>query len=199
MTRLAGALAAFTAIVGFLLGLVVVGSPTAPASSTNALRRSDGPPLTLTSLPQPAPVRGTSPADFSSVAATVNAAVVNVDAAVRGNGRTPVGPRWRRDMADDPRSPREGSGSGFLIDPNGYLLTNFHVVDGADRITVTLVDGRSFRAEVVGVDPAIDVALLRIPGGSNFPVVTLGNSESLRPGQWVCAIGNPLGYVHSAS
>jgi len=97
------------------------------------------------------------------------------------------------------RSPVRESGSGFLIDPHGYLLTNFHVVDGADRVTVTLVDGRSFRADVVGVDPAIDVALLRIPGVEGLPTVVLGDSGTLRPGQWVCAIGNPLGYVHSVT
>jgi len=139
------------------------------------------------------------PVDFSSVASRVNAAVVNVDAATRGDGRVRPGPRWRRDMADDPSAPREGSGSGFLIDAHGYLLTNFHVVDGADRVTVTLADGRSFRALVVGVDPAIDVALLRIPDAQGLPSVVLGDSATLRPGQWVCAIGNPLGYVHSVT
>ena len=199
MTRFAGALAAFTAVVGFLLGLIVMGSPPGPASGTAGLRRVDTPPVTVASAPGPALPANGVPVDFSAVAAHVNAAVVNVDAAARGDGRTRSGPRWRRDMADDPSAPREGSGSGFLIDPQGYLLTNFHVVDGADRVTVTLVDGRSFRANVVGVDPAIDVALLRIPGVEGLPAVVLGDSDTLRAGQWVCAIGNPLGYVHSVT
>jgi serine protease Do len=199
MTRFAGLLAGFTAVIGFLLGLVVVGGRTGTDHRSSTLRRTDAPPLTVAAVSTPLASSTGGPADFSSVAATVNAAVVNVDAAVRGTGRMASGPRWRRDMADDPSAPREGSGSGFLIDPNGYLLTNFHVVDGADRITVTLVDGRSFRAEIVGVDPAIDVALLRIPGASGLPVVVLGDSDTLRPGQWVCAIGNPLGYVHSVT
>ena len=100
---------------------------------------------------------------------------------------------------DDPSAPREGSGSGFIIDRSGLILTNYHVIEGADRITTTLGDGRTFRAEVIGVDPAIDVALLQIPGQPDLPVASLGNSETLRVGEWVCAIGNPLGYVHSVT
>jgi serine protease Do len=73
------------------------------------------------------------------------------------------------------------------------------VIESANRITVTLADGRAFRAEVVGVDPAIDVALLKISGASNLPEAPLGNSDELRVGEWVCAIGNPLGYVHSVT
>ncbi len=199
MTRFAGALAAFTAVVGFLLGLVVMGSPPRTAGGHSALRHSDEPPLSVSAVPGPVVSAAGGPVDFSAVATRVNAAVVNVDAAARGDGRARTGPRWRRDMADDPSAPREGSGSGFLIDSRGYLLTNFHVVDGADRVTITLVDGRSFRADVVGVDPAIDVALLRIPGADGLPMVVLGDSDTLRPGQWVCAIGNPLGYVHSVT
>jgi serine protease Do len=199
MTRFAGALAAFTAVVGFLLGLIVMGSPPRTSTGAPGLRRVDAPPVTVSSAPGPAISGSSAPVDFSAVASHVNAAVVNVDAAARGDGRTRSGPRWRRDMADDPSAPREGSGSGFLIDPQGYLLTNFHVVDGADRVSITLADGRSFRADVVGVDPAIDVALLRIPGVEGLPTVVLGDSGTLRAGQWVCAIGNPLGYVHSVT
>jgi serine protease Do len=199
MTRFAGALAAFTAVIGFLLGLIVMGSPPRNARGTPGLRQVDAPPVTVAAPTESASHSSGGPVDFSAVASHVNAAVVNVDAAARGDGRSRSGPRWRRDMADDPSAPHEGSGSGFLIDPQGYLLTNFHVVDGADRVTVTLVDGRSFRADVVGVDPAIDVALLRIPGVAGLPTVVLGDSATLRPGQWVCAIGNPLGYVHSVT
>ena len=102
-------------------------------------------------------------------------------------------------MPRDPDTPRQGSGSGFVIDRDGFVLTNYHVIEAADRITVTLSDGRSFRAEVVGTDPAIDVALLRIPGAHDLPEAPLGNSDELRVGEWVCAIGNPLGYVHSVT
>ncbi len=199
MTRRAGVFIVFASVVGFLLGLVAAsGGPTPPTMAT-ALQPMDGPPLRISANPAPASASVGAAVDFAAVAARVNPAVVNVDAAVRGDGRSRTGPRWRRDLVDDPNAPREGSGSGFFIDPSGYLLTNFHVVDGADRITVTLVDGRAYRAELVGVDPVIDVALLKIEAAEDLPVAVLGDSDALRPGQWVCAIGNPLGYVHSVT
>ena len=201
MNRFAIALAALTGVVGFLLGLVVITSDQ-PRSPRAGLSRTagNGPPVVVATAPWAGPAAtGVGGVDFATVATRVNAAVVNVDAAVDGTGRGRPAQRWRRDLTDDPGSPREGSGAGFLIDPAGFLLTNFHVVDGADRITITLADGRSFRAEVVGLDRAIDVALLRIDGVSDLPVVVLGDSSTLRVGQWVCAIGNPLGYVHSVT
>ena len=199
MNRVAGALAALTGVVGFLIGLVMAAGDSKPASPASALRPHETTPLVVTAeAPAPKPADA-GPIDFAAVAARVNPVVVNVDAAVRADSRSRSGPRWRRDIADDPGAPREGSGSGFFIDSSGYLLTNFHVIDGADRLTVTLGDGRSFRAELAGVDPAIDIALLKIPATEHLPVAVLGNSDSLRPGQWVCAIGNPLGYVHSVT
>lgn len=147
MTRAAGVFIVFASVVGFLLGLVAASGGPRPVTTATALHPADAPPLNIASNPAPVFASATGAAvDFAAVAARVNAAVVNVDAAVRGDGRGRPGPRWRRDMVDDPGAPREGSGSGFFIDPSGYLLTNFHVVDGADRITVTLVDGRAFRA-----------------------------------------------------
>jgi serine protease Do len=199
MTRAAGVFIVFASVVGFLLGLVAASGGPRPVTTATALHPADAPPLKISASPIPVFASTGATVDFATVAARVNAAVVNVDAAVRGDGRGRSGPRWRRDMVDDPSAPREGSGSGFFIDPTGYLLTNFHVVDGADRITVTLVDGRAFRAELVGVDPVIDVALLKISASEDLPVAVLGDSDSLRPGQWVCAIGNPLGYVHSVT
>ncbi len=89
--------------------------------------------------------------------------------------------------------PRKGSGSGVLISSAGHLLTNFHVIEGADRIEVTLKDGRKAQAEIVGKDAASDLAVLKIdlPGG--VPSAPLGNSDALRVGEWVIAIGNPFG------
>jgi len=201
MTRLTGPIAAFSAIVAFLLGLVAAGTrpgdgqaPAVAGPIAPAAPAAFAPPPT-----PPVPTPAGSSVDFAAVAARVNAAVVNVDAASRGDDRGRPGQRWRRDLSDDPGAPREGSGSGFIIDAAGYILTNFHVIEGADRITVTLGDGRVFRATLVGVDPAIDVALLQIPAREGLPVAALGNSESLRVGEWVCAIGNPLGYVHSVT
>ena len=198
MNRAAGALAALTGVVGFLIGLVMAAGGSRPAAPGTALKPHDSRPLVVTAE-APTAVVTPGPLDFAAVAASVNPAVVNVDAAVRGDSRLRPGSRWQRDIADAPGAPREGSGSGFFIDSSGYLVTNFHVIDGADRLTVTLGDGRSFRAELIGVDPAIDIALLKIRATEHLPVAVLGNSDSLRPGQWVCAIGNPLGYVHSVT
>jgi Do/DeqQ family serine protease len=95
-----------------------------------------------------------------------------------------------------PNQPSErverGTGSGFIINSDGHILTNAHVVDGADRVNVTLKDGRSFEGKVMGTDPVTDVAVIKIES-NNLPAVSLGNSEQLRPGEWAIAIGNPLG------
>lgn len=86
----------------------------------------------------------------------------------------------------------QGTGSGFVIQPNGLILTNAHVVNGADTVTVTLKDGRDFTGQVLGEDELTDVAVVKIQA-SSLPNVQIGNSEQLRPGEWAIAIGNPLG------
>ena len=188
---------ALVAAVAFLVGLIMAGNFTRPVVTT-APRDAPGSPRSAKVADPPG---GPSVVNFADIAERINAAVVNVDAT---SSKTPREPRLRRspEDLDGPRDfdgPRQGSGSGFLIDREGFILTNFHVIDGAERITVTLADGRAFRGEVVGTDPAIDVALLRIPGSADLPEAPLGNSDNLRVGEWVCAIGNPLGYVHSVT
>ena len=96
------------------------------------------------------------------------------------------------------RFPRErqvrGQGSGFITDTNGIILTNAHVVSQADRVTVTLKDGRSFEGEVRGTDPVTDLAVVKInPKGENLPVAALGNSSQVQVGDWAIAVGNPVG------
>lgn len=91
-----------------------------------------------------------------------------------------------------PSQIEEGTGSGFVIDSNGVILTNAHVVDGADRVTVVLTDGRQFQGKVLGQDLLTDVAVVKIEA-TNLPTVSLGNSDQLQPGEWAIAIGNPLG------
>jgi serine protease Do len=86
----------------------------------------------------------------------------------------------------------QGSGSGFIVSADGYILTNNHVVEGAEQVIVRLLDRREFKAKVVGTDPNTDVAVLKIDAKS-LPPVALGNSDDARVGQWVLAIGNPLG------
>jgi serine protease Do len=200
MKGLAASVFALIAVVSFLLGLVVAGG--SPAGSYRGVvtpAALDPRPLAISTVPAP-PVTGPSleGADFAAVAARVNGAVVNIDAVGREErGKTPR--RFQREMGDDNSAPTEGSGSGFIIDADGFVLTNYHVVEGADRVTVTLGDGRGFLATIVGIDPAIDVALLKVQAPAKLPVAVLGDSDSLKVGEWVCAIGNPMGYVHSVT
>nr|RNJ70020.1 MAG: serine protease [Leptolyngbya sp. IPPAS B-1204] len=85
-----------------------------------------------------------------------------------------------------------GTGSGFIFDASGLILTNAHVVNRATSVRVTLNDGRTFTGQVLGADPSSDVAVVRIPA-NNLPVAPLGNSAQVQPGEWAIAIGNPLG------
>ena len=87
---------------------------------------------------------------------------------------------------------REGSGSGFIVSKDGYILTNNHVVDGSDQVTVRLLDRREFKAKIVGTDPNTDLAVLKIEAKNLVPA-PLGNSSAARVGEWVLAVGNPLG------
>src|SRR3954470_2152973 len=188
---------ALASAVSFLLGALITGrAPPMPAVA-----------LAGQAQHRPAAARSTTrgatgavgAVNFADVAEKINAAVVNIDAASRA-GHEPR--RHRDDGSESPRDfelPHQGSGSGFLIDRQGFILTNFHVIEDADRITVTLADGRTLRGEIVGTDPAIDVALLKVSGDGQLPEAPLGNSDELRVGEWVCAIGNPLGYVHSVT
>jgi serine protease Do len=91
--------------------------------------------------------------------------------------------------------PQRGSGSGFIFDEAGYVMTNHHVVDNASRVTVRLQNGREYSAEVVGSDPSTDVAVIKLQdiGNESLPVATFGNSDALQVGDWVLALGNPLG------
>lgn len=97
-----------------------------------------------------------------------------------------------------PQQPQQqrvtGQGSGFIIEDNGLILTNAHVVDGADRVVVTLRDGRSFEGEVRGTDEVTDLAVVKIDArGEDLPVAPLGNSDQVKVGDWAIAVGNPVG------
>ncbi len=101
------------------------------------------------------------------------------------------GPRYHRRAPQEQR--RVGQGSGFIISSDGYILTNNHVIEGADKIIVTLNDGREFEnVEVIGTDPGSDVAVIKI-AGEGLPTVELGDSDALQIGEWVIAVGNPFG------
>ena len=105
-------------------------------------------------------------------------------------------PFFRRFFGDEMLAPRSevmrGQGSGFLIDKSGILLTNSHVVNGADKVTVTLKDGRTFEGKVRGFDEVTDLAVVKI-NGTDLPVAPLGDSDQISVGDWAIAVGNPLG------
>lgn len=195
------------ATVAFLLGMLSAGSvgrtPDVWAAAASGLDTS-------ASVPSRAP-RASSLVDFADIAARLNAAVVSIDTTSRPSQTSELLPRpFRRgspdqdEKNDDPGDrdheddePREGTGSGFIISPDGTILTNNHVIDQADRITVILYDGRRVHARVIGADADTDIAVIKIDPSGPLPYAPLGDSSRLRVGDWVCAIGNPLNYSHS--
>ena len=128
----------------------------------------------------------------------VGPAVVRIDAARTVANRivdpfqAPFFRRFFGDEFPEEEQVERGTGSGFILSADGQLVTNAHVVSGAETVTVTLKDGRTFEGQVVGADPITDVAVIKIEA-TDLPTVTLGSSEDLIPGQWAIAIGNPLG------
>ncbi|PHM09080.1 HhoA/HhoB/HtrA family serine endopeptidase [Nostoc sp. 'Peltigera malacea cyanobiont' DB3992] len=130
----------------------------------------------------------------------VGPAVVRIDSSRTITSRVPDefnnDPFFRRFFGEGAPQPRQrierGSGSGFIINSSGQIVTNAHVVDGADRVTVILKDGRTFDGKVLGEDPVTDVATIKI-NANNLPTLAVGNSDTLQPGEAVIAIGNPLG------
>lgn len=137
----------------------------------------------------------------TKVVQQVGPAVVRINSSRTVNNQTPedLEDQLRNFFGSElPTQPRSGnrvergSGSGFVFGSDGRILTNAHVVDGADTVTVKLKDGREFVGKVLGIDTVTDVAVVKIEA-NNLPVVSLGKSEELQPGEWAIAIGNPLG------
>jgi serine protease Do len=156
------------------------------------------------------------PQNFSALADTVSPAVVHirVEKTVKGGGpasdpfgRNPFGGgeqspdlfghRFGPQRRPDFRQP--GLGSGFIIDRDGYIVTNNHVVDGADTINVVLKDETEYPAKVIGRDPLTDIALIKIDANGNLPTVALGSSDDLKVGEWVTAIGSPFGLQYTVT
>jgi len=182
----------FGALVGmaFALGLAFAGAFRLPTRGEAAVRSV----LQDTSRPLPQAKAAVDLGDaFASVAEHVKPAVVFI----KSERRERVSSR-RQPSFDDffnlPRRPpiEQGSGSGFIVSQDGYILTNNHVVQGADRVTVRLLDNREFSATTVGTDPTTDVAVIKIQT-TGLPTVRLGDADSTKIGNWVLAIGNPLG------
>ncbi|MDB9520310.1 trypsin-like peptidase domain-containing protein [Roseofilum reptotaenium CS-1145] len=157
---------------------------------------------TVSALPSSttAPLVPTSNDSFvSQVVQNVGPAVVRIDASRIVTQQVPDvfnDPFFRRFFGGATPMPQErevrGSGSGFIINQEGMILTNAHVIEGTDTVDVTLKDGRTLEGKVLGTDPVTDVAVVKI-AGENLPTVKLGDSDTLQPGEWAIAIGNPLG------
>ena len=109
----------------------------------------------------------------------------------------PNGPGGQRGPIQE--MPTRGAGSGFIVSPDGYILTNAHVVSGADEVIVKLIDKRKFTAKVIGTDTRTDVAVLKITSPSRLPIVRLGDPAQLRVGEAVAAIGSPFGFENSVT
>ena len=146
-------------------------------------------------LEAPAVQRGASPAgSFSSAARIASAAVVSINTSKAATKNPHAGDPWFKFFYGDQGrdEPQGGLGSGVIISASGYILTNNHVVEGADEIEVVLADARKAKAKVIGTDPETDLAILKIEL-DKLPVIVLGNSDSLQVGDQVLAIGNPFG------
>ncbi len=168
--------------------------PTAPAAKSAPRAPRVDPRAVLRSLEEA----------FSAVADRATPAVVNVSAVPkRPAAGSPDDPERFRDFFGEefydryfkrrPREEARASGSGVIVDPRGYILTNNHVIENAQDITVRLSDSRKFPATLVGRDPKTDLAVLKVDAPGPLPVAELGDSERLRVGQWAIAIGNPFG------
>lgn len=166
----------------------------------------------VTQLPAATPDPGSRlvPANFSALAAQAKSGVVNirVEKTVKGpaeishffqrnpfGGTNPFedffGPFSRRERRSVPK--QRGMGSGFIIDRNGYIVTNNHVVEGAETIVVTLSDSKEYDAELIGRDPKTDLALLKMDPSRDLTPLVMGDSDALSVGEWVVAIGSPFG------
>jgi serine protease Do len=156
-----------------------------------------------------------TPDSFADLIAAVKPAVVNISttrgvtpAGMEGPGQTPFGPgspfgeffrRFGQPLPAPENRVVQGSGSGFVVSPDGFVVTNNHVVDGAEEVTVTFDDGTAYQAEVRGVDPKTDIAVLKIDTDAELPWVQFGDSGAARVGDWVVAIGNPFGLGGTAT
>jgi S1-C subfamily serine protease len=167
-------------------------------------RTEEQPQLVPTALNQSLPIAASTASQenlnfIARAAQKVGPAVVRIDAAREVTEQVPESfeqPFFRRFFGQELPLPKDhierGTGSGFILSSDGRLLTNAHVVEGANKVKVTLKDGQVYEGHVVGIDKITDVAVVKIDA-SNLPTVTLGSAENLQPGEWAIAIGNPLG------
>jgi Do/DeqQ family serine protease len=158
-----------------------------------------GAPEVATVIEAPASTEAHRPGSYADAAKKAIPAVVHIFTSQEVKGprhpfiNDPIFRHFFGDRFGEQSQRRSGLGSGVVVSPEGYILTNFHVVDGADEIEVAHNDGRKYKARVVGSDPESDLAVLRIPADHKLPVIAFGSSDNLRVGDVVLAIGNPFG------
>ena len=195
------------AVLGVALGAAPLAALYSFAAPTVAHAQGSPPPAAVTSAEPRGGVSVMLP-DFTTLVKKYGAAVVNIrvieKATDQGEGspfgpHSPFAPFFRgMPFQAPPQEPIRGEGSGFIIRPDGIILTNAHVVAGASHVTVQLTDRRQYTAKVIGEDKIADVAVIKIPA-NNLPTVKLGDSNTLQVGQWVLAIGAPFGFENSAT
>ncbi len=144
-----------------------------------------------------------SPTDFTEAAESSVNGVVSIKSYATAYEAQPIDPMLefffgRQPQRAIPREQQLGLGSGVILSDDGYLVTNNHVIDKARRLEVTLNDNRTFDAEVIGRDPITDLALLKIDA-TDLPVIPIGNSDNLKVGEWVLAVGNPFGFTSTVT
>ncbi len=176
------ALAAVCVLAGIGIGAMLAGRPAVAQDGLQAARAPEA-----------------LSASFVEIASRVEPAVVNIDTMTtegpdldsedKGD-RTPANPY---DLFRRQQRSTHGVGSGFIIDPKGYVLTNYHVIDGATRITIGLLSGERLRAKVVGIDTETDLAVLKVDADHDLPTMKFGDSNAAQVGDWVLAIGSPFG------
>jgi serine protease DegQ len=138
-------------------------------------------------------VSSAQPSSFSTAAKKASPAVVSINTLQKARNNPRMNDPWFRFFyGDQDNEPRTGLGSGVIVSPNGIILTNNHVIEGADEIEVVLTDGRKTRAKVVGTDPDTDLAVLKVEL-DKLPVIILGTADGIQVGDAVLAIGNPFG------
>jgi serine protease Do len=207
------------AAVAIAVGACSPQSSAAPQAQTEAAPTA--PQAQVASSPQPlGTLNGRALPDFATLVEQVGPAVVNVSVLEKAHrvsrnqsseddAEDPFQEFFRRfgipapDQGQGGRRgydvpQRQGEGSGFIVSPDGYILTNAHVVADADDVTVRMTDRREYSAKVIGVDRRTDVAVIKIDG-RDLPVVRIGDPSKLRPGEWVLAIGSPFTFENSVT
>jgi serine protease Do len=199
----------------FIVLLIVIVSFGAGIAISQSMAAGSAPKTTPAENPVPEPIKSPpevwGPETIADIVEKVGDAVVNIDVVKKVRVSSPFGNFERdfgsfgfdlmpefRDFFRDRIIPQKGAGSGFIIDAKGDILTNEHVVRGADEIKVTLKDGRKFTGKVVGSDSSLDLAIIKVDA-RDLPSLKLGDSSRIRPGEWVIAIGNPYGFSNTVT